>query len=206
MKLKTLKTLVTLTVLAGMFASCRKSQHPEPTIPSQPSPPASVTYLNFNNKEVRFNGSFGADLDNDGEKDFFVYTLLVGDPLLKADYRQFLFGTSLSAELPISESEEVPMMEKGAPISANLFTGYNWYNVASIIMAKKVITMAETHWEGKWKTAAHRFLPLRINSKGKNYYGWVEVSFSTHDEKVTLHGAALSTMPETGLVTGQIAD
>ena len=51
----------------------------------------------------------------------------------------------------------------------------------------------EPFWEGDWKEASHHFVPIQLKKQNGLYNGWIEVSFSTVTEKLTLHKAAICT-------------
>jgi hypothetical protein len=194
-----MKQIMTLALLTGILLSCRKTGTPPTPVPA---PALEMRYTHFADKEIKFNEGFTADLNKDGIQDFYVYTLLVGDPLLQQDYRKYLFGSNLYTYFPINSNEEVPMLSQGNRIGADNFPGCHWSGAASIVMAQKVIGWQETHWEGVWRTATHRYLPLCIGVQDKKYYGWVEASFSPHDEKVILHQAAICKVPDTAVQAG----
>jgi hypothetical protein len=194
-----MKQMMTLALLIGMLSACRKPAiSPAPI----PAPAPEMSYTQFADKAIKFNEGFTADLNKDGVQDFYVYTMLVGDPLLQRDYRKYLFGSNLYTYFPINSNEEVPMLSQGNRIEANNFPGCHWYGAASIMMAQKVIGWQETHWEGVWHTATHRYLPLCISVQDKKYYGWVEVSFNPREEKVILHQAAVCKVPDRPVQAG----
>lgn len=175
--------------LLCVLTACNKTPV---TTPVLPAPKPEVNVISFNNREIKFNQSFAADLDHNGSNDFYVSTLHVGDAMLQRDYKRFFFGTSQSTDFPINASEEIPVLDKNAIIGSNTFYGYNWYSIASILAAQKVTTSDREWWEGPWKDLFNKHLPLRIHSSGKLYYGWVEVSFDSGNEKLILHKAVIS--------------
>jgi hypothetical protein len=76
-------------------------------------------------------------------------------------------------------------------ISRNV-TGYTWWEISAIVLAEKIITYTESHWEGAWKNADHKYLPVQMKKQGKLYHGWIELSFNTTEEKLILHRSAIS--------------
>lgn len=181
-----IRIMLLATVLCTLV-SCQKSLNLPDELPSD-----KLNYINFNEKELKFNESFSADLDRDGKADFLAYTMHVGDLVLWRDYKRFIFGSTIGAHFTINADEQVPMLSKGNVIRADAFSGYSWHDVAAIIIAQKVITTTQNYWEGVWVNAIHQYLPLRIQKNGGNYYyGWVEVSFDKQTEKLTLHRSAI---------------
>jgi hypothetical protein len=72
------------------------------------------------------------------------------------------------------------------------FGNYSWYNASGVVLVQKTITMESSFWEGDWKDAFNRFIPIQINKRGAKYNGWIEVSFAKSEEKIILHKAAIS--------------
>jgi hypothetical protein len=176
-------------VLPGlMFASCHKDP-----IPSPDKPPPPMNYTEFHDLELPFGHGYSIDLDQDGLKDLFFSSYLVGDPLDQADKHQFYFGTSPFTFSPVDDNEETPALAAGAPISDSSFPGHHWYN-ASLILAQKIIKEnIPDSWLGNWKDRSHRFIALRVHQQDKPFFGWIELSFDIPGEKVLLHRAALCT-------------
>jgi hypothetical protein len=194
-----MKTPLIITLLLGLLAACNKPHPPTGSVPPNSNP--ALLYTNFNDREIKFGDYFSADLDKNGTDDFSAGTLLLNDPLAHQDYRQYLLQSKRFAHLPINSEEQAPVLHKGDKIYEGAFAGYHWSDVAAVVMAQKVIGYTEMHWEGLWKGASHRYLPIRLVVESKNYYGWVEVSFSTHNEKMILHRAAVSRQPEVSVQT-----
>ena len=175
-----------------LLAACTKNK-PEPTQPPATTHPA-MTYLNLHDTAVAFNRAASFDLDGNGEKDVYFSTLLVGDPVYQVDKRQWLVSSSFNANLPVNANEQIPVLRSQDSIPVVNFSGYSWYNASSILLAQKILSDNQPpYWEGAWKEAFHRFIPIQIIKQDGLYNGWVEVSFSTAEEKVILHKAAVST-------------
>ena len=176
-------------ILAGLLAlsACHKT-----TIEQPAETPPVMDYTEFN-QEISFGQSFFVDIDQNGSKDFLFYTELVGDPILKRDYRQFHIGSSYAASLAVdSITDETPALAKNTAISFGSPQGFNWYNASGVWLARKVIGTTEApFWEGGWKNASHQFLAVRVDRAGLGYYGWLEVSFDSNAEKVILYRAAI---------------
>jgi hypothetical protein len=156
-----------------------------------PHPPMQYTYLQ--DVEIGANEYFHLDVDANGSPDFTFYTQLVGDPVLKQDRRQFLAVSKVETDLLNNVSDESPKLIKGDRISFE-HEGYNWYQVSSIVLAEKVISLnGEVSWKGLWNGATHHYLPLAVEKNNQVYLGWIEISFNTGSQKLILHKAAIST-------------
>jgi hypothetical protein len=174
-------------ILLGLaFSSCHKDpvQVPDSTT-------AHMKYVDFHDLELPFGKGLSIDLDEDGLKDIFFSSILVGDPLEQADKRQFIFGTSPTTFSPVDDNEETPALTAGRLISATSFPGHHWYN-ANVILAQKIIkeNIPDT-WFGNWKDKSHQYIVVRVDQQSEPHYGWLELSFDIPGEKIVLHRAGL---------------
>lgn len=181
-----MKNILTFFFVGLMAASCHKD--PVRT-PDKPAP--AMKYIEFHDLELSFGHGWSFDLDQDGLKDIFFSSSLVGDPLAEVDKHQFYFGTSPFTFSPVDDMEETPALAQGRIISDTSFSGHHWYN-ASVILAQKIIkeNVPDT-WLGNWKDKSHHYIVLRVDQQGRPFYGWIEVSFDMQAEKIILHRAAL---------------
>ncbi|MCW3116481.1 MAG: hypothetical protein JWM28_563 [Chitinophagaceae bacterium] len=159
-------------------------------------PPAEfhpkMKYINLDDTTVAFNHFAFFDLDGNGEKDVLFSTLFVGDPLYEQDKKQWLVTSSFNANLPVSDHETIPMLSLLDSVPINDFSGYHWYNASSIVLAQKIIGVTSPpYWEGEWKEAINRFVPIQLKKGGTVYNGWIEVSFRLANEMIILHRAAV---------------
>ena len=176
-------------IFAGLIAvsACHKTsvETPPPVVPA-------MDYSNFNDTTVAYGKYFSGDLDNNGIKDFAFYTQLVGDPLLQRDYREYRLAVAFQTSLAVDSNEHTPVLAKNAVISDSPPTGHSWYNASDIVLARKVIgTSGAPLWEGGWKNVSHQYIAIQVNRNNLMYYGWLEVSFDTAAEKLTLHRGAV---------------
>lgn len=179
-----------------LIASCKKDSQ-------APVEDKLMTYIDLKDSAVTFNHAASYDLNGDGEKDVLFSTLLVGDPIYKQDKKQWYVTSSFNASLPV-EDESIPVLKMADSIPVANFNGYNWYNASSIILAQKVIgEVGDPIWQGDWKNAAHRFIPIQLKKANDVFNGWIEVSFSTANEKIILHKAAISKKAGTAIVAGK---
>ncbi|RYG27288.1 MAG: hypothetical protein EOO01_41600 [Chitinophagaceae bacterium] len=185
--MKALKALIVPLWLITLAAvACMKKG-----VEDIPHPPMQYMYLQ--NLEIGANEYYHLDVDANGTPDFTFHTLLVGDPVLKQDRRQFLVGSKVETNLLNNPSDESPKLNKGDRIRLRE-SGYEWYEVSSIVLVEKVTSLhGKISWRGLWKEAAHHYLPLQVEKNGQVFLGWVEVSFNTATQKLILHKAAIST-------------
>jgi hypothetical protein len=163
-----------------------------------------MLYKNLGDTAIVFARSASFDLDNDGSKDIYFTTLLVGDPISKQDKKQWYVQSSFYTNLPVNAAASIPMLSSQDDIPVNNFGGYTWYNASNILLAQKVLSSTEApFWEGHWKAAQNRFIPIQINRGGKSYNGWVEISFSMNDQKVIIHRSGISKLENRTIKAGK---
>lgn len=178
-----------LALCTGLLAlnACTKDHTPSPEV----SLPA-MSYIDLKDKAVSFKQSVQLDLNSDGEWDILFSTMLVGDAVMQQDKQQWLVSSSFYTNLPVNENEQVPAMRAGQPIPVQNFSGHQWFNASSVILAQRIISMTgNPYWDGNWKQASHSFLPIQIKKGADLYNGWIELSFNSEEAKVILHRAAV---------------
>ena len=186
-----------MPLLIVLFAACNKDEIKDPQ-----APPV-MEYTDFNNKEIKVNEYANADLNKDGSKDIFLYTMHVGDALFNRDYLRYHILGSINNFFPVNNNEESPILSKGDTIAAHTFSGYEWYNATQLLIAQKVTEInPPVYWQGSWKEASHKYLPMRIQKGHDLYYGWIELSFDVKDEKIVMHRAAISRDANKGAKAG----
>ena len=169
------------------FYSCKKD-----AIVPKPSTHPVMRYKDLQNAEVAVSYSQSVDIDNDGTKDFAFSVLLVGDPILQRDRLQFIAHSKIDDNLLNNDEDQSPVLNRYDLISET-HQGYQWYEISAIVLAEKITTMTNVFWEGLWKNASHKYLPVQIKRNNKLYHGWIELSFDTASEKLILHKSAIST-------------
>jgi hypothetical protein len=160
-----------------------------------------MIYTDLQNKEVKYGKFQYVDVDGDGPYDFLFNVVLVGDPILQRDRVQFYANSGINRNLLNSDVDESPMLSKGDSIS-KIHAGYQWWEISAIVLAEKIVTNDGSFWQGKWKNADHKYLPIQIEKNNKLYHGWIELSFNTAEEKLILHKAAISTEEDKSIQAG----
>lgn len=173
-------------LLLTLITSCKKDtknlkHHP------------AMSTITFADTEIKFNQRKSIDLNGDGKTDFRFETLLVGDPLQKVDKQQFYITSSIDNYLLVGTDETTPVLNFQHTISTNSSDQFNWFDIGAIVLAEKIISGDnEYYWQGNWKDAIRKYLPLQRKEGDLRYNGWIELSFNTTDEKIILHRAAVS--------------
>jgi hypothetical protein len=190
------KILIIMTA-SIFFIACSKKPPLNPPATSNPL----MTYKNLNDQVVKYGQTQYIDVDNDGSKDFKFDVLLVGDPILQRDRIQFYANSGIKRNLLNNSVDESPMINKGDSIS-KVHNGYTWWEISAIVLAEKIVDNNGSHWEGLWKDADHKYLPIQMEKSNKLYHGWIELSFNTAEEKLILHKAAISIEEEKSVQAG----
>lgn len=152
-----------------------------------------MVYTDLNDVKIKFGQFKALDINKDNTEDFAFSTLLVGDPVLRRDKRQYYANSSFDAFLLVDDIEQTPVLSQNDLIPINDHAGLHWYNASSIILTQKIIGENEpVHWEGNWQNVSHKFIPVQVKKNELRYNGWVEISFSTANEELTLHKAAIA--------------
>lgn len=186
--------------LISIFAVACKKEKVLPVTPPAASHPV-MTYKSLGNVEVKYGQSQYVDIDNDGSTDFKFAVLLVGDPVLQRDRIQFYANSGIKRNLLNNQADESPILNKGDSIG-KVHNGYTWWEISAIVLAEKIVDNHGSHWEGLWKDADHKYLPVQFEKNNKLYHGWIELSFHTNEEKLILHKAAVSTEEDKSVQAG----
>lgn len=192
--------LATLLTILLFGAACKKNGVITPPI----SRPEEIDYLDFFNREIRNNTvPFMADLNQDGVYDVRFGTQLVGDPVKQTDRLQYRVSSNIFTKLPVNSNEEVPVFNAGSIIPLNDAEGFRWFQLSSVVLAQKVTAVnPPVYWEGNWKTAAKKYLPVQVLKNNLRFNGWIELTVDTTNEKLILHRAAISRLPEVPVKAG----
>jgi hypothetical protein len=151
-----------------------------------------MKYTNLQEATVDHLHPRSVDIDKDGINDFSFGVLLVGDPVLERDRLQFLAHSKPNTNLLNNNEDQSPVLNR-LDIISKTHSGYEWFEISAIVLAEKITTMAESFWEGLWKNATHKYLPVQVKKNNKFYNGWIELSFDANTEQLILHRAAIST-------------
>jgi hypothetical protein len=194
-----MKRIFPLLLFVSLIGCNKKDRQDIP-----PPAPVQMRHTNLNDLALGFGQQKQLDLDGDNAVDLFFSTVLIGDPILERDRRQYFAGSMLHVSLLINDNEEMPVLNAGNTIAAQAPQGYNWYNANSAVLAEKIIPMiGNPFWEGNWKNVQHKYMPVQVTKGNEKYFGWVEVSFDMATGKMILHRAAIATQPNRAVTAGQ---
>lgn len=188
-KILFMKRFIVPLVACIILASCKKDKVHIPPPPEHPQ----MTYTDFQNFEIGQGTSKQFDIDGNGSIDFMFGTILIGDPILIRDRLQFLGLSAVSAYVLADPFNNSLVLNGGATIASAAPAGFGWFEVQDILLAEKITPMnGPVFWEGNWKDASHKYLPLQVRKDGQVYNGWIELSMNKATEKLILHKAAVS--------------
>jgi hypothetical protein len=180
-----IKYVIAALVIVSL-ASCKKD---EATLP-QPTHPA-MHYTTIE-QEVKQGVIYRLDIDHDGSIDFGFATLLVGDPVFQVDKLQYYATSGIDRNLLNDEQDQSPVLSKGDRIGA-VHTGYTWFEISSILLCQKLTFTSSVQWDGLWKAASHKYLPVQVKRNQQLFHGWVEISMDTTSGVMTIHKSGIST-------------
>jgi hypothetical protein len=181
---------ILVLLLPVLLIACEKEICFRPLPPGNPQ----MRYTNLGNASVNFTRHESVNLDGDNVVDLLFSTMLVGDPVLRRDRRQYYVNAEFNVFLLTNNQEQTPVLNYGDAITINDHPGYHWFNASSVLLAEKIVEeTGASHWEGNWKNANHKFIPVQLRKNNLRYNGWVEASFKTGTEELILHRAAVAT-------------
>ncbi|MBS4066785.1 MAG: hypothetical protein KGZ74_19640 [Chitinophagaceae bacterium] len=188
-------------LFAVMIISCKKNPSQQP----QPEPKTEMIYTPLNDVEIKYQ-SRGVliDLNKDDRADVFFGVTHVGDPVNKEDKFRFNIITSILTSIPVNNNEQTPVFRKDVRIPLNNFGVYNWYNASEITLIEKIISENGSFlWIGNWLAANRNYLPVQIlGINNQRFNGWIELTADASGERLILHRAAISKVPETEVSAG----
>ena len=95
-------------------------------------------------------------------------------------------------------------MNKGENISLENFKGYDWNLVSAVMLVERwENATGQITWHGNWKGAVKKYLPFQIVIDSMRHTGWVELSIDIASQKVVLHRAAYTKVPEKEIKAGE---
>ena len=190
-----MKPLFFLLLIATLF-SCKKE-------PIKPPPAQQMEYKDLEEIESGYNEFTRLDLDNNGSIDVAFTTYHIGDPLMQMDKIQFCAKSLIDSYFPVTEDDNVSILNAGDWITTKSKTNYEWFQITQLVMAQKNIPLSgSVYWTGTWKSAHHNFLPVQLHKQNNRYNGWIELSYNMEKEKIILHRAAISKIANMDIKVG----
>ncbi|MEI9910200.1 MAG: hypothetical protein WDO71_11255 [Bacteroidota bacterium] len=184
-----MKKIVVFLLPVLLIIACNDKEIVIQPLPTHPQ----MKYTDMNNLSIQFGQHKTLNMDGDHTDDLLFSTMLVGDPIFRVDKRKYFVSAAFDVFLLINGGEETPALNAGDAITIQNHPGYNWFNANSPVLAEKIIEEnGPDHWEGNWKNADHKYLPVQVRKNNLRYNGWVELSFNTGSGELILHRAAIS--------------
>jgi hypothetical protein len=198
--------VLTLGLIFTLTACNKKDKLPDPVVSPGPEPELSV--IDLKDHQVKPGSpAIAIDLNKDGRKDIIFGVMLVGDPVFKLDKVQYMVSSDIYTRLAVNINEETPVMNKSNIIPLESFKGYNWYELSSIALMRKIIGVSvPVFWDGNWKTAEKKYLPVQVLVNEKRFNGWVELTADIVGERLILHRAAISKEAEKPIKAGLVQE
>jgi len=186
-----MKHIFAVLTIATLLVSCQKTW---PPIPGKPNPIPEKQEMEYTdvNIEIKKGKSLQIDVDKNGTKDILFSTLLVGDPIYQQDKLQFFVQGSQYTYFLMGPDETSPIYNKSALIPIDNQSQHTWFDISFEILAEKVTPVTgDIFWKGQWKNVSKKYFGFQVKRNDKFYLGWIELSFSIPEEKLTVHRLAI---------------
>ena len=175
--------------IAGLMilSGCRKEKVENPV---EGHPKMTYTTVNI---ELKSWSSKSVDIDGDNRKDFAFEVLPIGDPVQQRDKYKFYAYSTIHTSLLSDDLDFPPILEKGETVKP-VHPGYAWWPITASELAQKVVPVnGPVFWEGVFKNASKKYLPMKMKKNDLEYFGWIEISIDQAESKLIVHRIALST-------------
>jgi hypothetical protein len=170
-----------------IMSACKKETVENPV---NDHPKMNYTVLNL---ELKSWSSKGVDIDGDNKKDFAFEVFPVGDAVQQRDKYKFYAYSTIHTSLLSNDLDFPPMLETGEMVKP-LHPGYSWWPITASELAQKVVPVnGPIYWEGVFKNASKKYLPIKMTKNDLDYFGWIELSIDQAESKLIVHRIALST-------------
>lgn len=191
-----------LLAIPFILLACEKNKDAEP----------EMEYRDLQNRQVKYDqeGVQAIDIDNDNTADFlFVAGAVAGNGQQSITF-QVSRNSQTRHRLYVLHEEAkdyyvTPALSKGDAITPKNEGGYQWEIAYPGVLTVKVYVSSnnQTTWEGPWKEAQHKYLPIQIIKNNAYHNGWIEISVDQTNEKIILHRAAFSKEAEKDVKAGE---
>ena len=197
--------LITLTA----FISCKKSpENVDEEIPG--STKLNYKALNTTVDSLQYHHPLLLDLNNDGQTDFYLSSVL-----LENDDKPYLYlymnrKTPQLNQILVKQGEELPLnalwavpLDKGTPIGHSP-TGNNVWSEMQIKTALLNVTENGNGkiFDGQWINKKDKYLGLKFEIDGKHHYGWLRISHTLNEAKLAIQDYAYNRTPEQAIAAG----
>lgn len=152
-----------------------------------------MTYIDFHDQLISLSsGSVEIDADSISGPNLRVDIAVVFNPANGQTYKQAGIICVAGTFIPIKSvnDPEPVLLEKGKTFDKQSFTGYTLVNAWQTVLARKILSPTPAPWTGGWKDVSHKYVPFMIEKGIAVYYGWLELSFDSVAETITLHRSA----------------
>ena len=198
-----MKSIFTVLAIATCLVSCQKGWEPVPGKP-KPVPPAPEMVYTDLNFEITRGKSKVLDIDKNGTNDIFFSTQLVGDPIYHEDKLQFFVTGAQYNYFLMGPDETSPVYSKAEIIPIDNQPQHTWFDISFEILAQKITPeTGPVFWNGQWKNVSNKYFGFQLKRNDKLYNGWIKMSFNTQEEKLTVHGLAISKIAGKDVAAGE---
>ena len=198
-----MKHIFAVLTIATLLESCQKTW---PPIPGKPNPIPEKQEMEYTdiNIEIKRGKSLRIDADKNGTIDILFSTQLVGDPLHQQDKTQFFVTGAEFTYFLMGANETSPIYNKSDLIPIDNQSQHTWFDISFENLAEKVTPVTgDIFWKGQWKNVSKKYFGFQVKRNDKFYLGWIELSFSIPEEKLTVHRLAISKLANKDIAAGE---
>ena len=178
-----------------LFSACKKDV--------VPPAPRSTHLIDLEGVQASPGQAQLVDMDSDGSVDFVFETTQVADPVEKKTKLQYLVYSTVGTYLCFDANDRLPVLNNRETLVRQR-PGFEWGEVTGIVMTQRVTEEdGNRYWEGSWKDAAHKYLPVAVQKESMFHMGWIELSFDKENGRLTLHRAGLSLDAQPAITVGE---
>jgi hypothetical protein len=177
-----MKHKLILLISIGVIISCQKKN----TVEEPPHP--VMRYQDFQDQTISLSDPpLFIDIDNNGADNLILSVNVSFNPSTGVTEKRADIICIAGTYIPIMSGTQAPILNYGDKISINEFAGYSWYNAWRAILASKQLSPQPGDWIGNWNNKTHKYIPFLLDPSGIVRYGWIELSFDSATEKITVH-------------------
>ncbi len=161
---------------------------------------------------LQYNKHVTLDVNSDGVTDFYFSEVLI----VENNIGHLLFYANGSSQqgcrIMVQSQPEVILgglwakpIDSATVISETIITGSHWNNFLEKSLMLDITEDAayQKNYHGLWLNKKNYYLAIKPVINGKTHYGWVRISHTTGEEKLTIHDFAYNKIPGQGIKAGQ---
>ncbi len=161
---------------------------------------------------LQYNKHVVLDVNNDGTADFYLNSVLVVENNIGHLLLHAAASTAQGSKIMVQSQPEVIMgglwakpIDSAAVIAETPAAGSHWNNFLEkgYLLDVSEDAQQQKNYHGLWLNKKNYYLAIKPMLNGKAHYGWVRISHTAGEEKLTVHDFAYNKIPGQGIKAGQ---